>query len=203
MNPWLTAPVRSLKVMVSDLSQFRGLLQQSHQSLHKDRQYLRAGITQRPYYIQQKGNGLVSSPAFSISWWCYTRSCSSEAQRHWHSLWSPALLMLMKMRFIISNTTGSQYAIQNANVILDCSQTRGEVLGNEWRWLKSIHADKKKKAQMPSHVTLTSLISQGEDSAGAVSTLHNKVVSDTAYGDVTQHCPLDAVLCRYLWSVGL
>lgn len=145
MNPWLTAPVRSLKVMVSDLSQFRGLLQQSHQSLHKDRQYLRAGITQRPYYIQQKGNGLVSSPAFSISWWCYTRSCSSEAQRHWHSLWSPALLMLMKMRFIISNTTGSQYAIQNANVILDCSQTRGEVLGNEWRWLKSIHADKKKK----------------------------------------------------------
>lgn len=56
----------------------------------------------------------------------------------------------------------------------------------------------KKKAQMPSHVTLTSLISQGEDSAGAVSTLHNKVVSDTAYGAVTQHCPLDAVLCRYL-----
>lgn len=55
-----------------------------------------------------------------------------------------------------------------------------------------------KKAQMPSHVTLTFLLSQGEDSAGAVSTLHNEVVSDTAYAAVTQHCPLDAVLCRYL-----
>lgn len=36
-----------------------------------------------------------------------------------------------------------------------------------------------KKAPMPSHVTLTFLISQGEDSAGAVSTLHNEVLSDT------------------------
>lgn len=56
---------------------------------------------------------------------------------------------------------------------------------------------------MPSYVTLTFLISQGEDSAGAVSALHSEVVSDSAYAAVTQHCPLDAVLCRYLWSVGL
>lgn len=55
-----------------------------------------------------------------------------------------------------------------------------------------------KKAQMPSYVTLTFLIFQGEDSAGAVSTLHNEVVSDTAFAAVTQHCPSDAVLCRYL-----
>lgn len=51
---------------------------------------------------------------------------------------------------------------------------------------------------MPSYVTLTLLISQGEGSAGAVSTLHNEAVSDTAYAAVSQHCPLDAVLCRYL-----
>lgn len=55
-----------------------------------------------------------------------------------------------------------------------------------------------KKGQMLSYVTLTFLISQGEDSAGAVSTLHNEAISDTASAAVTQHCPLDAVLCRYL-----
>lgn len=54
-----------------------------------------------------------------------------------------------------------------------------------------------KKAQMSFYVTLTFLISQGEDSAGAVSNLHNEVGSDTAYAAVTQHCPSDAVLCRY------
>lgn len=62
----------------------------------------------------------------------------------------------------------------------------------------SMQIKKKKKAQMSSYVTLTFLISQGEDSAGAVSTLHNEVVSDRAYAAVTQHCPLDAVLCRHL-----
>lgn len=51
---------------------------------------------------------------------------------------------------------------------------------------------------MPSYVTLTFLISQGEDSAGAVSTLHNEVVNDSAYAAVTQYCPLDAVICSYL-----
>jgi len=44
-----------------------------------------------------------------------------------------------------------------------------------------------KKAQMHSHVILTFLISQGEDSAGAVSTLHNEAVSDIAYAAATQH----------------
>lgn len=51
---------------------------------------------------------------------------------------------------------------------------------------------------MPSYITLTFLISQGEDSAGAISTLHNEAVSDTAHAAVTQHCPLDAVLCKNL-----
>lgn len=50
-----------------------------------------------------------------------------------------------------------------------------------------------KKAQVSSYVTLTFLISQGEDSAGAVSNLHNEVGSDTAYAAVTQHCPSGAV----------
>lgn len=57
---------------------------------------------------QQKANGLVSSPIFSISWWCCRTSCSSEAQKQWHTLWNHALLMLMKMRIITNNPTGPQ-----------------------------------------------------------------------------------------------
>ena len=68
---------------------------------------------------QQKENRLVSSPVFSISWWWYRRSCSSEAQKQWHTLWNHILLMLVQMRIIISNTTGPQYVIWNVNVILD------------------------------------------------------------------------------------
>ena len=46
---------------------------------------------------------------------------------------------------------------------------------------------KKPKTQTHSPVILTFLISQVEDSAGAVSTLHNEAVSDIAYAAATQH----------------
>lgn len=52
---------------------------------------------------------------------------------------------------------------------------------------KNTKPNQKKKPQTHSPVILTFLISQVEDSAGAVSTLHNEAVSDIAYAAATQH----------------
>lgn len=150
---------------------------------------------------QQKENGLVSSPVFSISWWCYRRSCSSEAQKQWHTLWNYDLLMHVKMRIIINYTTGPQHVIWNVNVILHCSQTRGEVLGSEWRWLGCIHADKKSSNALPCNTDFPHFPRRGfcrscQDSAQWSPKWY-------AYAAVIQHCPSDAALCRYLWSVHL